>query len=48
MKKGNEEVKKMVEDWFNVLQADFYDVSIWKLITQYNKCLNLHGDYVKI
>jgi hypothetical protein len=41
------EVKKMVKDWFNGLAADFYDASVQKLVTQYSKCLNLHGDYVE-
>jgi hypothetical protein len=35
----------MVKSWFNGLAVDFYDAGIQKLITQYNKCLNLHGDY---
>jgi hypothetical protein len=42
-----EEVKKTVKDWFSGLVANFYDTGIQKLVTQYNKCLNLHGDYVE-
>jgi hypothetical protein len=44
---SNEEVKKTVKDWFNGLVADFYNAGIQKLITRYDKCLNLHGDYVE-
>jgi hypothetical protein len=45
---GNDEkVKKTVRDWFNGLAADFYDAGIQKLITRYDKWLNLHGDYVE-
>jgi hypothetical protein len=44
---SNEEAKKTVKDWFNRLVADFCDSGIQKLVTQYSKCLNLHGDYVE-
>jgi hypothetical protein len=40
-------VKKTVKDWFSGLVVDFYDAGIQALITQYDKCLNLHGDYVE-
>jgi hypothetical protein len=40
----SDEVKKMVEDWFNGLAEDFYYAGNQELIAQYNKCLNLHGD----
>jgi hypothetical protein len=43
---GSDE-KKTVIDWFNGLAADLYDPGIQKLVTQYDKCLNLHGDYVE-
>jgi hypothetical protein len=45
---SDEEVKKKVKDYFNGLKADFYDSGIWKLVTQYDKHLNLHGDYAEI
>jgi hypothetical protein len=35
------------KDWFNGLAVDFYDAGIQKLVTQYDKCLNLHGDYIQ-
>jgi hypothetical protein len=37
----------MVKGWFNGLAEDFYDEGTQKLITRYNKFLNLHGDYVE-
>jgi hypothetical protein len=30
---SDEEVKKMVKDWFGGLAADFYDAGIQKLVT---------------
>jgi hypothetical protein len=42
-----EEVKKMDKDWFYGLATDFYDGDIQKLITRYDKCMNLHEDYVE-
>jgi hypothetical protein len=42
-----EEMKKTVKDWFSGLAADFHDAGIQKLVTQYDECLNLHGDYVE-
>jgi hypothetical protein len=30
----NEEVKKMVKDWFNGLAADFHNAGIQKLVTR--------------
>jgi hypothetical protein len=44
---SDEEVKKMVKDWFNGWAADFYYAGIQKLVTQYDKRLNFHGDYVE-
>jgi hypothetical protein len=43
---SDEEVKKMITDWFNWLAIDFFDAGIQKLATQY-KHLNLHGNYVE-
>jgi hypothetical protein len=40
-------VKKTVKDWFSELVADFYDAGLQKLVTWYDRCLNLHGDYTK-
>jgi hypothetical protein len=44
---SDEGVKKTVKDWFNGLAADVYGAGIQKLDTRYDKCLNLHGDYVE-
>jgi hypothetical protein len=40
-------VKMTVKHWFNGLAAEFYDAGIQKLVTWYNKCWNLHGDYIE-
>lgn len=45
--KSNEEVKDAVKQWSNGLAADVYDKGIQKLITLYDKCLNVGGDYVE-
>jgi hypothetical protein len=37
----------MAKDWFNGLAVDVDDAGIQKLVTQYDKCLRLHGDYVE-
>jgi hypothetical protein len=39
---SDEEVKMMVTDWVSGLAAHFC-----ALITQYNMCPTLHGDYVE-
>jgi hypothetical protein len=44
---SNEKVKQTVKDWFHGLVADFYDAGIQKLIARYDKCPNLHWDYVE-
>jgi hypothetical protein len=44
---SDEELKKIVKDWFNGLAADFYNAAIQRLVTRYDKCLNLHWDYVE-
>lgn len=45
--KSNEEVKDAVKQWSNGLAAEGYDEGIQKLITQYDKCLHVGGDYVE-
>jgi hypothetical protein len=44
---SNEELKEIFKDWFSGLAADFYNVGIQKFVTQYDKYVNLHGDFVK-
>jgi hypothetical protein len=38
---------KHVQDWLKGLAAAFIDEGIQKLVPRYDKCLNLHGDYVE-
>jgi hypothetical protein len=44
--KSDEEVKDAVKEWLNGLAAEVYDEGIQKLVTRYDKCLNVGGDYV--
>jgi hypothetical protein len=41
--KSNEEVKDGFKQWLNGLAADVYDESIQKLVTVYDKCVNVGG-----
>ena len=34
-------------DWLNSQAAFWYEEGISKLVSQYNKCLNVQGDYVE-
>jgi histone-lysine N-methyltransferase SETMAR len=45
--KSDEEVKDAVKEWLNGLAAEVYDQDIQKLVTRYDKCLNVGGDYVE-
>jgi hypothetical protein len=40
----SDEVKDAVKEWLNGLAAD---KGIQKLVTRYDKCLNVAGDYVE-
>jgi histone-lysine N-methyltransferase SETMAR len=42
----DETVKDAVKEWLNVLAAEVYDEGKQKLVTRYDKCLNVGGDYV--
>jgi hypothetical protein len=44
---SDEEVKKAVKDWFSEMATDFYNAGIQKLVTLYDKCQHLRGDYVE-
>lgn len=44
---SNEEVKDGFRQWLNVLAAEVYDDGIQKLVTGYDMCLNVDGDYVE-
>jgi hypothetical protein len=43
----SDEVKDAVKEWLNGLAAEVYDEGIQKLVTRYDKCLNVGGDYVE-
>jgi hypothetical protein len=43
--KSDEEVND-VKEWLNGLAAEVYDEGIQKLVTRYDKCLNVGGGYV--
>jgi histone-lysine N-methyltransferase SETMAR len=45
--RNDEEVKDAVKEWLNGLAAEVYDEGIQKLVTRYDKCLNVGGDYVE-
>jgi histone-lysine N-methyltransferase SETMAR len=42
----SDEVTDAVKEWLNGLAAEVYDEGIQKLVTRYDKCLNVGGDYV--
>jgi histone-lysine N-methyltransferase SETMAR len=39
--KSDEDVKDAVMEWLNGLAAEVYDEGIQKLVTRYDKCLNV-------
>jgi hypothetical protein len=45
--KSDEEVKDAVKEWLNGLAAEVYDEGIQKLVTRYDKCMNVGGDCVE-
>jgi hypothetical protein len=45
--KSDEEVKDAVKEWLHGLAAEVYDEVIRKLVTRYDKRLNVGGDYVE-
>jgi hypothetical protein len=44
---SDEEVKDAVKEWLNGLAAEVYDEGLQKLVTRYDKCLKVGGDYVE-
>lgn len=46
--KSNEEVKDAVKQWLNGPAAEVYDGGKQKLVTPYDECLNVAGDYVEL
>jgi histone-lysine N-methyltransferase SETMAR len=45
--KSDEEVKDAIKEWLNGLAAEVCDKGIQKLITCYDKSLNVSGNYVE-
>jgi histone-lysine N-methyltransferase SETMAR len=45
--KSDKVVKDAVKEWLNGLAAEVYDEGIQKLVTCYDKCLNVGGDCVE-
>ena len=43
----DDDVKTAVQQWLSSQAADFYEDGIQKLITRYDKCLNIGGNYVE-
>ena len=43
----NEELMDGVNNWLHNLVAPFFDEGLQKLVSQYEKCLNLDGNYVE-
>jgi histone-lysine N-methyltransferase SETMAR len=43
----DDSVKEAVKQWFNAQAESFYDDGIQKLVPRYDKCLNIHGNYVE-
>jgi histone-lysine N-methyltransferase SETMAR len=44
---SDQETKNVVQDWLVGLAVSFYDDGMKKLVSRYDRCLNLHGDYVE-
>jgi hypothetical protein len=45
---ADDDLQHAVMDWLNGLAADWYDVGISKLVSRYDKCLNVKSDYVEM
>jgi hypothetical protein len=45
--KSDGKVKGAVKEWLNGLAAEVYDEGIQKLVTHYDKCLNVGDDYIE-
>jgi len=43
----NEELMDGVNNWLHNLAAPFFDEGLQKLVSRYNKCLNVDGNYVE-
>ena len=43
----DEDLQHSIVDWLNSQAAVWYDEGISKLVSRYDKCLNVQGDYVE-
>jgi hypothetical protein len=43
----NEELMNGVDKWLHTLAALFFDEGLQKLVSRYDKCLNVDGNYVE-
>jgi hypothetical protein len=43
----DEDLQHAVVDWLNNQAAVWYEEGISKLVSRYDKCLNVQGDYVE-
>ena len=43
----DEDLQHTVVDWLNSQAAVWYEEGINKLVSRYEKCLNVQGDYVE-
>jgi hypothetical protein len=44
---SNEELMDGVNNWLNTLAAPWFDEGLQKLVSRYDKCLNVDGNYVE-
>ena len=42
-----EELVSEVRDWFSKLDANFFTLGIYSLLPRWQKCIDLHGDYIE-
>ncbi|GBM12203.1 hypothetical protein AVEN_21011-1 [Araneus ventricosus] len=45
--RSNEEVRWVVKNFLRSLGIDFYQEGFLKLISQYDKCINVRGEYME-
>jgi hypothetical protein len=44
---SNEELRDGVNNWLNTLAAPFFNEGLQKLVSRYDKCLNVDGNCVE-
>jgi hypothetical protein len=45
--RSDQETKGAVQNWLEGLAMTFFEDNLQKLVPRYDKCLNVHGDYVE-